>query len=108
MRLAWLVLVQFAVLALPCPGYELTGRIDPPAAVPVYLHGATAPFENSAASDADGRFHFSKVPAGTYTLVISTTARGEMLQTVELSPGTVDSKGHLELVLSIGSSRLES
>jgi len=88
--------------------YELTGRIDPPAAVSIYLHGATAPFESSAQSGADGRFRFHKLPSGTYTLVITTPARGEAVQTVELTPGTVDSKGHLDLVLRIDASRLES
>jgi len=88
--------------------YELTGRIDPPAAVSIYLHGATAPFESSTASNADGRFRFHKLPSGTYTLVITTPARGEAVQTVELTPGTVDSKGHLDLVLRIDANRLES
>jgi tetratricopeptide (TPR) repeat protein len=88
--------------------YELTGRIDPPAAVSIYLHGATAPFESSTASSADGRFRFHKLPSGTYTLVITTPARGEAVQTVELTPGTVDSKGHLDLVLRIDASHLES
>jgi tetratricopeptide (TPR) repeat protein len=88
--------------------YELTGRIDPPAAVSIYLHGATAPFESSTASSADGRFRFHKLPSGTYTLVITTPARGEAVQTVELTPGTVDSKGHLDLVLRIDANRLES
>jgi tetratricopeptide (TPR) repeat protein len=103
-RHAWLV----AVLALRCSGYELTGRLEPPAADRVFLHGATAPFESSTVSGPDGRFQFGKLPAGTYTLVISTAARGEAVQTVELSPGTVDSKGRLDLVLRIDDSRLES
>jgi tetratricopeptide (TPR) repeat protein len=88
--------------------YELTGRIEPPAAVSVYLHGASAPFESATASGADGRFRFHKLPSGTYTLVIATPARGEAVQTVELTPGTVDAKGHLDLVLRIDPSRLES
>lgn len=111
---AWLI----AVLALPCLGhklvgyellsYELTGRIEPPSAVGVFLHGATAPFERSTVSDPDGRFQLRKIPAGTYTLVISTAARGEVVQTVELGPGTVDSKGRLDIVLKIEANRLES
>ena len=104
MRHAWLV----AVLVLRCSGYELTGRIEPPAAVPVFLHGATAPFESSTVSGEDGRFRFRKLPAGTYTLALSTAARGEARQTIELSPGTVDSKGRLDIVLRIDDSRLES
>jgi len=100
---AWLV----AVLALRCWGYELTGRIEPAAVVHVFLHGATAPFESSTASDDNGRFRFRRLAAGTYTLAISTRARGEALQTIELSPGTVDSKGRLDLSLRIDDGRLE-
>jgi tetratricopeptide (TPR) repeat protein len=104
MRYAWLV----TVLALRCSAYELTGRIEPPAAFPVFLHGATAPFESSTGSDADGRFRFHKISAGTYTLAISTAARGQVLETIEVGPGTVDSKGRLDIVLRIDDSRLES
>jgi Tfp pilus assembly protein PilF len=108
MRHALLLETLFAMLAFPCCGYDLTGRIDPPAAVPVFLHGATKPFESSTASDADGHFRFGKLPAGTYTLVISTAARGDVIRTIELSPGTVDSKGRLDVVLRIDAGKLES
>lgn len=54
------------------------------------------------------RFHFNKIPAGTYTLVVSTAARGEILQTIELTAGTVNSKGAMDLVLAIDSGKLES
>jgi Tfp pilus assembly protein PilF len=88
--------------------YELTGRIEPPAAVSVFLHGALTPFEGRTESGEDGRFRFGKVPPGTYTLIISTRARGDVMQTVELSPGTVDAKGHFDMVLRIETARLES
>jgi tetratricopeptide (TPR) repeat protein len=104
MRYAWAI----AFLAFRCFGYELTGHIEPPAPVHIFLHGATAPFEISAESGADGRFRLRKLPAGTYTLVVSTATRGEALQTVELSAGTVDSKGRLDIALRIDDSRLES
>lgn len=104
MRYAWLI----AVLAVHSSGYELTGRIEPPAAFPVFLHGATAPFEDSTESEADGRFRFHKISAGTYTLAISTAARGQALETIEVGPGTVDSKGRLDIVLRIDDNRLES
>jgi len=103
MRYLWLI----AVLTLPCPGYDLTGRINPPGAVAVSLHGAVAPFESSTVSDEDGRFQFHKIPAGTYTLVISTAARGDVVQTVELSSGTVDSKGRLDIALRVDAATLE-
>lgn len=89
-------------------GYDLTGRIDPAAAVTVFLHGATRPFEISTISDEDGQFRFAKVPVGTYTLSVVTAARGTAVQTIELSPGTVDTKGRLDIALKIDSTRLES
>jgi tetratricopeptide (TPR) repeat protein len=101
-------LVTGLLLTLRCFAYELTGRIEPPVAMPVFLHGATAPFESATESDADGRFRFHKISAGTYTLAIATAARGEALETIELSPGTVDSKGRLDIVLRLDDSRLES
>jgi tetratricopeptide (TPR) repeat protein len=104
MRHAWVV----AVLALRCSGYELAGRIERSAAVTVFLYGATTPFETSTVSGEDGRFRFRKLPAGTYIIALSTAARGEARQTIELSPGTVDSKGRLDIVLSTDDSQLES
>jgi Tfp pilus assembly protein PilF len=108
MRCATLGLVLIGIAALPCRAYDLTGRIDPAASVTVFLHGATTPFENSTTSDQDGRFHFAKVPAGTYTLAIVTAARGEAVQTIEVSPALVDSKGRLDIELKLDSANLES
>jgi tetratricopeptide (TPR) repeat protein len=45
---------------------------------------------------------------GTYTLAISTTVSGQLHQTIEVGPGTVDSKGRLDIVLRIDEKRLES
>jgi len=86
--------------ALLLLAYELRGRIDPPVAGPVFLHGATAPFESSTESGDDGRFRFHKVAAGTYTLAV---ANG--VQTIEVGPGTVDSKGRVDVVLHIDGAR---
>lgn len=108
-RQAWLMFgLLLPAPALHCFAYELTGRIDPPAAVSVYLHGATAPFEGTTESGADGRFRFHKIPTGTYTLVIATAVRGEALETIEVGRGTVDSKGRLDILLRIDDTRLES
>lgn len=112
MRHVWLI----AVLALHCSGYGsgygsgyvLTGRIEPPVVAPIFLHGATTPFSGETRSGSDGRFQFRKLRAGTYTLTLSTAARGEVTETVELSPGTVDAKGRLDIVVRVDESTLES
>ena len=85
-RHAWLI----AFLTLRCSAYELTGRIEPAAAVSIFLQGATVPFESSTQSGADGRFRFRRIAGGTYTLVISTAVGGQLMETIELGPGTVD------------------
>jgi hypothetical protein len=103
-RHVWLI----AVLTLRCSAYELTGRIEPPAALPISLYGATFPFESSTESNADGRFHFHKISAGTYTLAVSTKVSGQALETIELGPGTVDSKGRFDIVLTTDEKRPES
>jgi tetratricopeptide (TPR) repeat protein len=102
-----LTVLAVPVLAFGSSSYGLQGRIEPPAALPVFLYGANTPFENSTKCDKDGRFRFAKVPAGTYTLIVATPARGDLVQTVEVSAGTADSRGRVDLVLRIDASRLE-
>jgi tetratricopeptide (TPR) repeat protein len=106
MRLA--LMLALMPLAAFAATYEISGRTDPPSTVPVFLHGATTPFESSAVTDPQGRFRFRKLEAGAYTLAVMTQARGEVLQTVDLSPGTVDPKGRLEVVVRLDQSHLES
>ena len=48
--------------------YELRGRLLPATRASVWLHGATAPFEDSTLADDEGRFRFRDLLAGTYTL----------------------------------------
>ncbi len=104
-----LVLTALAVLTpFPCRAYNLTGHIEPAAIVSISLHGATSPFETSTVTAADGSFRFARLASGTYTLIVSTAARGSALQTVELTPGTVDAKGRLDLVLKLDPERLEA
>jgi Tfp pilus assembly protein PilF len=97
-----------AILSFPCMAYELTGHVEPPGSVTISLEGTLAPFEKSTVSMDDGYFSFSKIPAGTYTLVVSTQARGEMARTVDVSAGTVDSKGRIDILLQVNDATLES
>jgi tetratricopeptide (TPR) repeat protein len=83
---AWPVLLLLA--------YDLTGRIDPPVATQVFLHGATTPFESSVDTGEDGRFRFRRVAGGTYTLNLAGT-----MQTIEVGPGTSDAKGRIDVVI---------
>jgi tetratricopeptide (TPR) repeat protein len=89
---AWPVLLLLA--------YELTGRVDPPVAGVVFLHGATTPYERSVESGEDGRFRFRKVTGGTYTLAVANA-----MQTIEVGPGTSDARGRIDVVLHIDGPR---
>ncbi|MDE3197024.1 MAG: tetratricopeptide repeat protein [Acidobacteriota bacterium] len=97
-----------ALLALPCSAYDLTGRVEPPGTYAVFLNGASTPFAASTQSDDAGRFEFRKLAEGAYTLVLSTSARGELRRTIELGPGTADSHGRLKITVRIDNSRLQS
>ena len=84
--LAW-ALLSVSVFAAE-PVYELNGHVRPEGPGAVSLSGATTPFRDSTFSDADGRFTFKKLQAGTYTVSVFFVARGEARQTVEVGPGT--------------------
>jgi tetratricopeptide (TPR) repeat protein len=60
------------------------------------LQGATAPFQAAAEVDLNGRFHFRKLPAGTYVLAV-----GGLQRTVEVGPGVADSKRRINVSLDL-------
>lgn len=62
----------------------------------VHLHGNTTPFR--AASEAFwGKFKFTRVPLGSYTLVVAGPGLGQARQTVDMAPSFADSKGRIYL-----------
>jgi len=79
------------------PTYELYGRIEAEVSAPVSISGATTPFSDSTLADPQGRFHFRKLTAGTYTLSFLVPGRGEARVTVEIGPGTADSRRRVEV-----------
>jgi len=79
------------------PAYELHGRIEAGASAPVSISWATTPFSDSTLADPQGRFHFRKLTAGTYTLSFLVRGRGEARATVEIGPGTADSRRRVEV-----------
>jgi tetratricopeptide (TPR) repeat protein len=88
--------------------YELRGRLAPGAAASVWLHGATAPFEDSTLAEDDGRFRFRGLAPGTYTLEVVLPGHGEMRRTVEVGPGEADRHKRVELVIEVRDAALES
>jgi len=82
-------------------GYQLHGRLVPPANASVWLNGATMPFEDSTLAGGDGRFRFGRLLAGTYTLGAFVPGRGEMRQTIEVGPTLADARGRIELKVEL-------
>ena len=93
------------LLALPAfahdPAFELDGRIEPPAQASVSIYGVTAPFGDAALTDRDGRFRFKKLLAGAYTIAALVPGRGEARITVEIGPGTADSRQRVNITVKL-------
>lgn len=81
--------------------YEISGKIEPPVEASVSIFGASEPFAEAALADRSGRFHFSKLKAGAYTLAAIAPGRGEARLTVEAGPGTVESNNRVLVSLRI-------
>ncbi len=76
--------------------FELIGQMEPKQPLPVYLQGATTPFKATTEADPNGRFHFRKLLLGTYVLMV-----GGLQQTVEVGPSLADSKGRVNINISL-------
>ena len=101
------------LLALVCAGgeadrYELRGRLVPATRASVWLHGATAPFEDSTLAGDDGRFRFRDLLAGTYTLGAFVPGSGEYRRTVEVGPSQADNRKRIELTVELHDGEFES
>jgi tetratricopeptide (TPR) repeat protein len=81
--------------------FSIAGRFTPAGRAAVTMFGSTRPFSASTTADDEGRFSFSKIRPGTYTVAIFLPALGEARQTIEVGPGTADSKGRVPLQLHL-------
>ena len=90
------------------PRYELRGRLLPATRASVWLHGATAPFEDATLADDEGRFRFHGLLAGTYTLGAFVPGRGEMRRTIEVGPSQADSRQRVDLTVELRDGEFES
>jgi len=66
----------------------------------VVLQGATTPFGKSTRAMA-GKFRFSKLLPGTYTVTTQMRGQGQAYQTVEVTPGLADSKGRVQVTVML-------
>ena len=79
--------------------FELSGRIEPRGRASVTLFGASSPFSASSLTETDGSFTFRKLDPGAYTLAVFYPDRGEARRTVQVGPGTADSRHRVVLKL---------
>jgi tetratricopeptide (TPR) repeat protein len=81
--------------------FAVNGTVEPAGQAVVWLYGATSPFSASTLTDDGGRFHFSGILPGSYTLGVITTAHGEWRQTIDVGPGVADAKGRVNVRVRI-------
>lgn len=91
---------MWLAILLAAQTLELLGRIQPaPERSFVTLTAATTPFAVSTVAGPDGRFRFRGLEPGAYTLSVLAPGRGEVRRTVQLSAGSADRQGRLEILV---------
>jgi predicted Zn-dependent protease len=87
--------------------YSVEGEFTPPATGSVGLSGATTPFHKSTLSSTSGRFRLKDIEEGTYTLSVFVPGRGEVRQTLVVSPSTADSRRRIHVEVAMEDIRLD-
>jgi tetratricopeptide (TPR) repeat protein len=108
MRRASLLLLLVLGVRAETVRFELRGRLLPATRASVWLHGATAPFEDSTLAGEDGHFRFRSLPAGAYTLGAFVPTRGEMRRTIEIGPSQADARQRIEVTVEMRDAEFES
>jgi Tfp pilus assembly protein PilF len=88
--------VLVATTSAQAADFELIGHVQPKQPLPVYLQGATTPFNATTEADLNGRFHFRMLLAGAYVLMV-----GGLQRTVEVGPSQADSKGRVRVTFDL-------
>ncbi|MGC9946565.1 MAG: tetratricopeptide repeat protein [Bryobacteraceae bacterium] len=108
MRGALVLLTAVLCVRADTPRYELRGRLLPATRASVWLHGATAPFEDVTLSDDEGHFRFRGLLAGAYTLGAFVPGRGEIRRTIEVGPSQAGARKRIELTVELRDGEFES
>jgi Tfp pilus assembly protein PilF len=102
-------LLALAAVSVAGQHLELRGEIKPAQRrALVVIDGATSPFTATTFSDSQGRFRFRKLAPGPYTVSVFVPGRGEVRQTVEVSPSLADSKGRTAVTVQFSPSSSSS
>jgi Tfp pilus assembly protein PilF len=88
--------VLVATTCAQAADFELIGHLQPEQPLPVYLQGATTPFNATTEADLNGRFHFRMLLAGAYVLMV-----GGLQRTVEVGPSLADSRGRVRVTFDL-------
>ena len=95
--------ISLWVLFAPPAGSSFTvnGSIEPAGTAVVWLYGANSPFSASTIAGPDGRFHFSGILPGVYTLTVAVTAHSKWRQTIDVGPSVADARGRVEVPVHV-------
>jgi tetratricopeptide (TPR) repeat protein len=89
------------LLFLAADLFDLSGSLSPAASASVSIHRVLSPFVAHAMTGSDGRFTFRKIESGAYIVSVFIPSRGEARQTVEVGPGTADSRRRVAVKLEL-------
>ena len=101
----WLLTVfllpVFAAAAPKQRTFEVVGHVQPEVQASVGLHGATTPFATNTLSDISGRFRFTRLAAGQYTLSVFVPGYGEKRLTIDVGRASSDRKGRFHVTVRL-------
>lgn len=100
------ILPLWMSLAAMAATYDVRGQLVPATRAAVSLHGATSPFQASTLSDDAGKFRFSKIQPGSYTLIVFVPGGGETRKTIDIGPGVADRKRRVQLAVRLDESKM--
>jgi len=86
--------------------YELSGEVIPGTQASISLFGATFPYSASALTDPHGRFRFTRLRSGSYTVAAFVPGHGETRMTVDVGSGSADVRGRVEIAVKIAQGNL--
>lgn len=95
-----------AMLLTLAPPFDVEGQLVPAAAASVSLHGVSSPFHASTLAGLDGKFRFRRIEEGSYTLAVFLPGKGEVRQTIVISPSHAGRDGRVVLAVRLDELKL--
>ena len=102
MRLALAIIALLTPLIVASERrFDLVGRLDVETPAAVTLHGATSAFSAFTRADARGRFKFTQLLPGAYTVVVYVPRFGEQQRTIDIGPSSAGSDGRVQITIEL-------